>query len=320
MSKYTLFGTHIDGISSIKDAMTKAGLDHRVDKVNIAQIQKVRKLLERSSSIEDALDNLDTLAMKRFFSTVRSDTNEELGIVGTKFNICQNSVMEKLQPLVDSGKLKLKTAGALGFGERVFICGEVVGQQMKVSDDYKVTANILFSNSHDGSAAVRAGFSPIVPICSNTLAMAHRHKHSQLIRIYHGQSVNDNVNDIFDIINVAATSFEATFEQYQKLLDSNINQSDLETYVIKTMEWEKEPKADWSTRRSNQFDKILNLVKTAPGAASFQGTVFAAYNGLNTYLNHEAGNQPKSRANSIWFGKNRSIDNKSLENALELVQ
>jgi phage/plasmid-like protein (TIGR03299 family) len=215
--------------------------------------------------------------------------------------------------------MKLKTAGCLGYGERVFICGAIEGLKMPINKDYEVTANVLFSNSHDGSAAVRAGYTPIVPICSNTLAAAHGSEYSKLVKINHGSSVNENVNDIFEILNDAEQLFNATFEQYQKLLDKNINQKDVEQYVIKTMEWEKEPKEDWSTRRSNQYDKIVDLIKNAPGSVSFQGTLFSAYNGLNTYLNHESGRNAATKAHSIWFGKNRTTDNKALANALEMA-
>lgn len=320
MSKYILFGTRVEGITSIETAMNMAGLDHNVWRRDIVQLKTVQDLANNCQTLEEFRNAVgDLKGMDRFFANVRSDNGDVLGIVGKKFNICQNSVMKKLQPLVDSGQLKLKTAGALGFGERVFLCGEIVGQQMEISPEYKVKANVLFSNSHDGSAAVRAGFTPIVPICANTLAMAHNSQHSQLVRIFHGSEVNKNVDSIFEIIDLASQSFKATFEQYQKLLDSKVNQSDIEKYVTKTMEWEKEPKEDWSTRRSNQFDKIMDLVKNAPGASSFQGTVFSVYNGLNTYLNNESGHNPSTRANSIWFGKNRTTDNKALENALKLV-
>ena len=320
MSKYTLFGTDIEGISSIDVAMQKAGLDHMVQRKDIIQLDKVKEVVSGCSTIEEAKERVGGLVgMSRFFANVRNDTQEELGVVGKKFNICQNSVMKKLQPLVDAGKVTLKTAGALGFGEKVFICGEVVGEQMRVSNDYQVKANLLFSNSHDGSAAVRIGFTPIVPICANTLAMAHNSEHSRLVRVYHGAAVDENVDELFNILDTATQSFKATFEQYQKLLDAKINKDDIEKYVVKTMKWDDKEKEDWSTRRSNQYDKILDMIKNAPGATSFQGTVFSVYNGLNTYLNNDAGRNPASRANSIWFGTNRTTDNKAFENALELV-
>lgn len=319
MSKYTLFGTNIQGINSIDVAMQKAGLDHMVHRKEIIQVDKVRDLINGCSTLEEAKERVGALrGMGRFFANVRSDNQDELGVVGKKFNICQNSMMRKLQPLVDSGKLTLKTAGALGFGERVFICGEVVGEQMRISNDYQVKANLLLSNSHDGSAAVRIGFTPIVPICANTLSMAHNSEHSRLVRVYHSDKVEENVDELFNILDLATQSFKATFEQYQKLLDARVNEDDIKKYVTKTMSWD-ENQDDWSTRRKNQYEKILDSIKNAPGATSFQGTVFSVYNGLNTYLNNEAGRNPASRANSMWFGQNRTRDSKAFENALELV-
>lgn len=316
---YSLFGKNIKGITSIKEAMSIAGLDHTIIRDPIIQTRIIKKALDNSSDLDDFKKNFDNIPpIDNFFANTRSDNSIAVGVVGKNYNILQNSVMEKFQPLLDKGEIELMTAGCLKRGERVFICARIKNHQFKVDGDYTVTSNILFSNFHDGGGSVKIGYTPIVPACWNSLSVAESHRDSRIIRINHGKTVNENIDNLFDIVAVAKASFEASHEQYKKLLSYNINKDDVEKYVIKTMEL-SEDRTEWATRTSNRFDKIMELIKASPGAKSFQGTVFAAYNGLNTYLNHEAGRSPESRANSIWFGQNALLNNRAFENALELV-
>src|SRR5208282_996578 len=49
---------------------------------------------------------------------------------------------------------------------------------------------ILLSHGHDGSLAVRVGFTPIRVVCQNTLSMAHGSAASRLIRCKHTRDIH----------------------------------------------------------------------------------------------------------------------------------
>lgn len=316
---YNLFGKSVKGITSIKQAMQQAGLDHTIIRDPIIQLSAIRRIVQSSTDLDDFKNRFGELkGIENFFANTRSDTDVVLGVVGKQYKIIQNTAMEKFQPLIDTGQIELMTAGCLGRGQRVFICARITNHEVVVNNDYKICSFLLFSNSHDGTGAVHIGFIPFVPTCSNSLSRAENDENSKLIRVYHSSLAEQNVNDLFKMLDLAKTSFTASFEVYQKMLDRQMNNEDLEKYVIKTMDF-PENRNDWHTRTSNRFNKIIELVHTSPGTEKLQGTVFAAYNGLNTFLNHEAGRNPASRAQSIWFGPNKRTDNLALKNALEYI-
>lgn len=316
---YNLFGENVQGITSIKTAMEKAGLDHTVLRDRIIQQRKVRQLIDSSTDLDDFRAKFQNLPpIRGFVANARSDNDVVLGVVGEKYKIVQNSTMERFQPLLDNNEIELMTAGCLGRGQRVFICAKIKNHEVQINKDYKICSFLLFSNSHDGTGAIHIGFIPFVPSCSNSLTRAENHKDSKLIRAYHTNLVDQNVENLFNMLDLAKNSFTASFEMYQQMLDKPINQDDLEKYVIKTMKF-SEDRSEWPTRTTNRFQKIIDTIHTSPGAQNLQGTVFAAYNGLNTYLNHEAGRNPASRAHSIWFGENRRTDSFALQNALEFL-
>lgn len=62
------------------------------------------------------------------------------------------------------------------------------------------------------------------------------------------------------------------------------------------------------------------LLETAPGQSEIRGsTWFKAFNSVTFYLDHIAGRNPDTRADSALFGKGATIKNKALNLALEMA-
>ncbi len=78
---------------------------------------------------------------------------------------------------------------------------------MDVGSKDSVAHYILLSNAHDGSVAVRIGFTPIRVVCNNTLTMAHASKASKLLKVRHTQNLLSNLEMVREIMNVAVTNF-----------------------------------------------------------------------------------------------------------------
>src|SRR5205823_12189648 len=99
---------------------------------------------------------------------------------------------------------------------------------------------------HDGSLAVRCGFTPVRVVCANTLAMAHGDDASKLIRVKHTKDVLENLANVREVMDLANQQFEATAEQYRRLARKSINQDDLRKYVRRVLKIEDDRQA--STR------------------------------------------------------------------------
>jgi hypothetical protein len=136
----------------------------------------------------------------------------------------------------------------------------------------EVQKYLLLSHSHDGTLAVRVGWTPQKVLCSNTLAMAHASDASKLIRCKHTKHIHENLANIREAMNLANEQFEATAEQYRLLASKSINQGDLRKYV-KTVLGVKEDQEP-STRMKNLMDEIIGLAELGQGndLSSISGT------------------------------------------------
>ena len=246
-----------------------------------------------------------------------------LGIVGPKYRPLQNvDALKWFEPWLDNGLLALNTAGSLENGKKVWVLAQVVKDTiMDVTGKDTVAKFVMLSNSHDGTAAVRVGLSPIRIVCQNTLTMAHRSSESKLMRIRHSSQMERNLEAMRDAIDLVNNDFETTAEQYRWLSTRHVHQKDLRKYVRVLIQGEKDaeqPFDDVSTRTQNIIKKIEGYMDM-PNQKISSGSWWAAYNSENEYLNYESGRNVNTRLSSLWFGQSASLNKEALDLALKMA-
>src|SRR5262249_29933413 len=178
---------------------------------------------------------------------------------------------------------------------------------------------ILLSHGHDGSLAVRVGFTPVRVVCQNTLSMAHGFDASTLIRVKHTKDVQANLANIREVMDLANAEFEATAEQYRLLARKSINQADLRRYVKKVFKVEEG--REGSTRLKNIMEEIVGLAEVGRGkdVRCVSGPLGGGYRGVSGWGGYRGGNSRGNRLNSLWFGDGASLNRRALETALEMA-
>jgi phage/plasmid-like protein (TIGR03299 family) len=259
-------------------------------------------------------------------ATRRSSDSRILGVVGPSYTPLQNKDAFKFfTPFIESGEAAIETAGSLRMGQKVFVLAKLKLDPSVIAKGDEVEKYILLSNSHDGSLAVRVGFSPVRVVCSNTLAMAHNSNASKLIRLRHSKNVVDNLEKIREVMNLANSEFEATAEQYRMLASKEINSADLEKYVKLVFSNNKkliEAEGDLSTINNKRLmNEIIPLFEKGRGndLASVRGTYWTAYNAINEYLQYYRGEDTQVRLDSLWFGQGATLNKRALEVAVTMV-
>ena len=281
-------------------ACRKAGLDWRVELV--------------------PLQTADTNAAVEHRGVRRSTDQKVLGVVGPRYTPLQNeAAFGWFTPFLDAREARLETAGSLRGGARVWVLAKIARDPLVIAPGDEVEKYLLLSHGHDGSLAVRVGFTPVRCVCSNTLAMAHGSDASKLIRLRHSKSLPANLANVREVVNVANQAFEATAEQYRRLARTDINQRDLRRYVKRVLKVGDQDAP--SARTANVIERVIELAETGRGndLPSVRGTWWTAYQGLNEYVGYVRGRNPATRLDSLWFGEGAAMNKFALQVALDMA-
>lgn len=291
-------GVRLDNPPTVAEGIVQAGLDWRVTLEPLQLVSDGRKAPA--------------------FATIRETDRSILGVVGPAYRPLQNAdAFQWFQPFVETGEASIETAGSLASGKRVWVLAKLNREPMEIAPGDTVNKFLLLSNSHDGTLAVRVGFTPIRVVCANTLAMAHGSDASKLIRVKHTASVKANLEAIREVMNLANQTFEATAEQYRRLCCRTVSRMDVRRYVTQLFNANDEP----STRMRNILDDCCKLFEIGKGndLPGVRGTVWAAYNGVTEYLGTLRAGSDDNRLNSLWFGDSARMNKRALELALALA-
>jgi phage/plasmid-like protein (TIGR03299 family) len=300
-------GTEIDDATNFWDAFKLAGLDWEVETEPLYRMGAADQVVGEEVKAQAA---------------VRTSDNKVLGVVGPRWTPLQNrDAFQVFEPLIDSGDMRLHTAGSLRGGERVWVLCQLGLENTEIVKNDEIAKFALLSNGHDGKLAVHFGFTPIRVVCANTESMARSSKASKLIRIRHHRFVKNNVEKLRDIMNLADQEFEATAEQYRFLASKQINATDLHKYVKIVLDVHQQEEDELSTRTKNIIGKVEEFFLLGKGndLPGVNGTYWAAYNGVTEYLNYEKGRTNENRMDSLWFGQNGNLSQKALDTAVALA-
>lgn len=145
-------GTVLDHAPDSRTAITAAHLDWRVSRV--------------------PLKTDEGTEVPEHFATVRRDTGDILGVVGSKYKVVQNAeAFDFLDGLLQDGVIKYESAGALRGGRVVWILARMPSVDGIVAGD-NVLRYVLFSTSHDGTGSIHAIPTATRVVCANTLRIA----------------------------------------------------------------------------------------------------------------------------------------------------
>ena len=113
------------------------------------------------------------IVIPNYKANVRDTDGSCLGIVTDRYKIVQNTeAFEFTDAIVgetEDGIVRYETAGSLCGGRKIWLLAKMPTK--KILDD-DVDPYMFFSNSHDGSGAIKIGMTPVRICCANTLAMA----------------------------------------------------------------------------------------------------------------------------------------------------
>lgn len=143
-------GTRVMESPTSKEALYLAGLDWRVEQEEI--------YTETGNPVTG------------FKANVRDSDQRILGVVTDRYKVIQNAEAFAFTDGLFEEGVRYETAGSLQGGRKVWLLAHLPNEYIIAGE--RISPYLVFSNTHDGSSAVRVAVTPIRVVCNNTLNLA----------------------------------------------------------------------------------------------------------------------------------------------------
>lgn len=276
---WRLIGTDIDKNATSTEAMTQAGLDYEVvKKANIHNLPSGDSIVSDSS-----------------FFTFRTDTEAILGDkVGSNYEVLQNTDAFSFFDSIVGGRggIRYETAGALGYGETIFITAKLP-EHIKVGKDDLIEQYLFLTTTHNGTGCITIAFTPVRIWCANTLNAALANC-SNCIKIRHTASAAEKLKSAHKMLGISdqlAGELQSIFNRWARvrITDPEVKRL-VQLAMIPNKETYDKLKAgkdeELSSHYNNMVSSVFDYAMTSDSQQvnTTKGTLFGAYNAVTGYF------------------------------------
>lgn len=256
-------GTKVDEAPTSAEALRLAGLDWTVEQKNIQLCGGAR--------------------IQNYKANVRSSDGQLLGIVSDRYKIVQNNEAFEFTDSIIGGDVRYETAGSLNGGKKIWLLAklpetEIVGDKME--------PYMCFSNTHDGSGAIRVCMTPVRVVCANTLNLAlDTARRSWSVR--HTGDLQSKMHEARVCLQMANAYMGELAKEADRLANTSVSRDQLNQILDELF-----PIDESSSQREKDNMKKLKeeymICYYAPDILKFQNTAWGAVNAMSDMISHNA--------------------------------
>lgn len=143
-------GVCVENAVSSEEALKVSGLDWNV--------------------VQHSIMTEEDVTVSGYKANVRDTDNKILGVVSDRYKVVQNAeAFAFTDDLLGEG-VKYETAGSLQDGRKIWLLAKLP-EKYTIGGE-QIEPYLVFSNSHDGSGAIKVAMTPVRVVCQNTLNLA----------------------------------------------------------------------------------------------------------------------------------------------------
>lgn len=230
-----------------------------------------------SNPIYDGFGN----EIKGFKANTRSSDNSVLGVVTDKYKIVQNADAFDFTDNLIGEEMFYETAGSLRNGKTIWLLGKM--PERYICED-KFEPYIVFTNTHDGTGAVKIAMTPIRVVCNNTLNMAlgsakrswsTKHMGNMEAKLSEARHTLELANDYLDNLAIEA----------DKLANETMKEEDI-IYTLNEMFPIEDDASDRQKQNIQNAKDGIMICMLRPDIAKFLNTKWGFINAVSDYVGH----------------------------------
>jgi phage/plasmid-like protein (TIGR03299 family) len=244
----------------------------------------------------------DGTEIENYKANIRSDDKTVLGIVTNRYKIVQNadafSFTDAIVGETEDGIVRYETAGSLNGGKRVWLLAKMPTK--KVLDD-DVEPYMVFSNSHDGTGAIKICMTPIRVVCNNTLSLALSTAQRSWSTKHIG-NLDEKLAEARHCLGMANLYMDALDEEADRLANITLDFEQINE-ILDQMFPVTENDSDRKKANIQKVKDNYSVCYFMPDIAKFKGTAWGAVNAMSDMIGHSAPNRNTANYEENRWGK-----------------
>ena len=215
-------------------------------------------------------------------ANVRSSDQKVLGVVTDRYKVVQNAEAFAFTDMLLGEGVKYETAGSLSSGKRVWLLAKM--ETATVCGD-AVEPYLVFTNSHDGTGAVKVAVTPIRVVCQNTLTLAL----SSAKRTWstkHCGDIQGKMDDAKRTLGFATAYVESLKEESEKLTEIVVLAPQFADFVMKMFPTDSKMSQRQVENVERQRRALAELYNHKDDIQKFHGTAYGVLNAVADYMVH----------------------------------
>ena len=159
---------------------------------------------------------------------VRDSDRKVLGVVTDRYKVIQNEEAFAFTDTLLGEGVRYETAGSLQEGRRVWMLARLPREFIIGGE--RISPYMVFSNTHDGSGAVKTALTPIRVVCNNTLNLALRTAKRSWSMIHTGD-ISGKIEEAKNTLLLADEYMTALGQEFEDLRKIKLSEKQVLDYI-----------------------------------------------------------------------------------------
>ena len=161
-------------------------------------------------------------------ANVRDSDRKILGVVTDRYKVIQNEEAFAFTDALLGEGVRYETAGSLQEGRRVWLLARLPREYIIAGE--RISPYMVFSNTHDGSGAVKTALTPIRVVCNNTLNLALRTAKRSWSMIHTGD-ISGKIEEAKNTLLLADEYMTALGQEFEDLRKIKLSEKQVLDYI-----------------------------------------------------------------------------------------
>lgn len=201
-------GTMVAEAPNSKDALRLAGLNWKV--------------------LQEPVYTENEELIQGYKANVRDTDRKVLGVVTDRYKVIQNEEAFAFTDTLLGEGVRYETAGSMQEGRRVWMLARLPREFIICGE--RISPYMVFSNTHDGSGAVKTALTPIRVVCNNTLNLALRTAKRSWSMIHTGD-ISGKIEEAKNTLFLADEYMTALGQEFENLRKIKLSEKQVLDYI-----------------------------------------------------------------------------------------